>query len=292
MFDHVDGKIQAARLIAPAGVAARHKACQRNLVSCLSLAVFLILCGAVSIHSNAYADDARRAALLAHFSDVVFPDSDISENLRANRNAKWLDPIIIRVLGNRNRELDLIVDAWILRLSSINNLRIKMFDKEEKDSWNVSIIFSDDFSTSVEKDYRNLVYESFPFGGPKANNWGNLIENLRHSENLCYRYTNAHEQVTSTALVLINPNLSLRQSKKCLAYSVAYVLGLLSSAELYSSAVSSKMTDYDFTVLDYIILSILYDKRIRVGLDKRQSMEIAERILSEHTTKLEKLLKN
>jgi len=156
-------------------------------------------------------------------------------------------------------------------LTAITGIVFVPVDKKE----NANLIIS----FTQEKFIKSALRQSL---GLKASR---LVNHLtRHS--ICIaNIKTAKSGVINTARVLIPVDRARSHAKlvSCIVEELTQIMGLLNDADsVYPSIFNDKSYNELLTGLDYILLRVLYDKRVKVGMKTDEVMPVVHAILKEY----------
>ncbi|MCK5664499.1 MAG: DUF2927 domain-containing protein [Thiotrichaceae bacterium] len=164
---------------------------------------------------------------------------------------------------------ELLTDLHMQQLSDITGLKIKQTKQLSKA--NLVVIFSKE--ATMAGDFLGMT-------GLKSS--PSLKKSIRGNVCLAFSVFNASGQIKkATVLVAVDKAREKAGLVSCIVEELSEIMGLPNDSEkVYPSIFNDYSTDALLTGLDYVLLKILYDRRIKPGMNKQQLMPIVNKIIS------------
>lgn len=159
-------------------------------------------------------------------------------------------------------------------LASITGLDIKQTNNRNKA--NLVILFSQE---------ENLLRDFMSEIGAKPTR---KIKKLT-SESVCLsqiKFNSAGKINHATVIIPVDRARERAKLLTCIVEELSQVLGLPNDSEkVYPSIFNDKSFNELLTGLDYLMLKMLYDRRVKAGMDRRQVMPVLRKIVKEYQQK-------
>ena len=247
----------------------------RNTVASLSIKQLLL----IILLSSAYCFPGMTFANTPHwqtssyiaksFAEIALHSKSRSETKRI---IKW-EKGINYYFDHRFPERTLNEQLTGLHIQHLSNITgVKMKHTKRRSNANLVIIFSKE---------KNMVRDFTHSAGLKSTPAINRL--IR--KNVCLAYTSYSSSGKihhATVLVAVDKAREAAGLISCIVEELSEIMGLPNdSQKVYPSIFNDYSTDALLTGLDYLMLKILYDKRIKAGMTKHQMMPIVNKIIAE-----------
>jgi len=225
---------------------------------------FLFLSALFSLHCNAANKSWQNISFIAQSFQEVALGSEFGHS--DNRIRKWVKPLNIYVQHNSGDKalLNKLVDAHTAHLSTISGLKIQRVNSINKA--NVKLFFT------RQSKLKNLITRHSGAAVAKVNTTNTCLYNIE---------LNKAAQVTR-AQIYIPVDFAYNEGKliSCIVEELTQVLGLPRDSEkVFPSIFNDKSTDDLLTGLDETLIRILYNTKIKAGMNKRSLASVLKPVI-------------
>lgn len=210
----------------------------------------------------------RRASvdrLVEQFDQVVFhsePGKEPPEWV-----AKWTNQIRIKIIGDDAHRWKEVIERQVVTMRQLTGLDIVTGSVPGKRE-NFFIYFAD---PSMNE---GIIIEHIKFPGSQLESPEDLF---------CASYFMMPYRIINHSFIIVSTELNERLIALCIVAQLVYALGFSNTSELIRPSIFS-WWEYDLrspSINDRIIVRTLYDKRMRVGLNREQALYRARLIITE-----------
>jgi len=211
-------------------------------------------------HSNAYIADS--------FLKIALPNKSLS---KANGIKKWQQPIYYKIQHNiADRQLhERLVALHFSQITAITGLKIQAADSRHPA--NLTVVFTS------EQHYQRDIGHYFQLSNTTT------ITNLARQLGAATLFSRENGSIQQAAVVI--PTDRARAEAKLLSSMsemLTQVVGLSYRSIDVSPSILNKISHNDFlSGLDYLLLKLLYDKRVKSGMSPQQAKKIVDGIIIE-----------
>ncbi len=228
---------------------------------------------AVSAVVNAYSD----RELISGFNRTVFGSEDPSQRRRLNgfRVKKFAGRVRVHVinLARRNRRAE--IHRFVKKLNrTVQGLSISITNREKRAGM---IIFLVD-----RRDYKNVILETMPAH----------FDTTFLLANDCSAVTGGRRgHRLDRAFVFIVVDEGRSNFRHCMIEEIVQSLGPVNDDRRLKDSIFNDFSKVrSFSVFDWFILNMLYDKRVRAGMTKRQVDRVLPRVIADARKRLRRLV--
>ena len=225
---------------------------------------FLFLSALFSLHCNAANKSWQNMAFIAQSFQEVALGSEFGRS--DNRIRKWVKPLNLYVqhsVGNKAL-LNELVDAHTAHLSDISGLKIQRVNNINKA--NVKLFFT------RQSKLKNLIIRHSGAAVAKVNTTNTCLYNIELNE----------AAQVSKAQIYIPVDFAYNEGKlvSCIVEELTQILGLPRDSEkVFPSIFNDKSTDDLLTGLDETLIRILYNSKIKAGMNKRSLASVLKPVI-------------
>lgn len=196
------------------------------------------------------------------FFEIAYNNEYSKEKSKLRR---WEKPIKYRVdyfnLPPKIEMVETLIDEHFKDLSSIINLPITKDDKNP----NFRIVLT------KKSHYKDAISRYMTSKVKNIENESNCLLSFRHK---------AYQLIGATVIIPVDHAMRYGLLPACVVEELTQAMGLPNDSDWVNPSVANDKSILDLlTGLDYLMLKILYDKRLVVGLDVGQSSAIVDTIL-------------
>lgn len=226
--------------------------------------VLVLLAGVPFGQSGAAETLPSRAALLAHFNNVVFL-TDEGLRHRAKPLVRWAGPVEARLIGKRAEIFREQVEVLFRQLSKLTGLPFRLVGPE------VPINMAIQFMPAAEIRQRI---------GQAGVNCAATLHGAKKTS------------IIAGAIVYISTDNTFR-TRHCIVEEITQSLGLTNDVtSSVDSIFDDSSTRTSLSVADQILVRTLYDRRLKPGMMTAETTPIAERVIGEMLDRLRQGMKS
>jgi hypothetical protein len=227
----------------------------------VAISVLLLVSAVIAIGGSlAYADDARE---LRDFATLALGREH--EQTRAGRIIKWVKPVRVGVLGERRREVFPLVRLHVQHLRTITGHDIRAVGDGEIDIAVIVVARLDRANVAAHADvFRRLfrdeaAYEAYLGRIERGEFRPICLSTLR---------TRGPSSEIGLAVTFIPLDRGPEVVYQCVVEELAQLLGLPNDSDEVEPSIFNDRSPYvDLTERDTLFLRVLYDPRIRPGMN-------------------------
>lgn len=227
----------------------------------------------VSAIVNAYSDHE----LITGFNSTVFGSEDPTQRHRLDgfRVKKFAGRVRVHVINLSRHDRRAAVHRFVQKLNrTVRGLNISI-TKQEKNAG--MIVFLVD-----RGDYKNVIRETMPAH----------FDTSFLLANDCSAVTGGrHGHRLDRAFVFVVVNEGRRNFRHCMIEEIVQSLGPVNDDRRLKNSI---FNDYSkvgsFSVFDWFILNMLYDKRVKAGMTRRQVERVLPRVIADARKRLGRLV--
>lgn len=229
------------------------------------LVLSLSVCGFYSPNLSAQqTDDLSNAQLAMNLIEIMFGSEFVGEETQVVR--KWTGPMRLAIHAHEPARYRALVESHLARLSQLTGLDIAFVDnRADGQNAYVLIVGRDQFYQLAE---RHL--------GPGKNPRTNTFLD-------CFGYFYATDNGEINEITAVMPNFaSDEQLRQCVIEEVTQNIGLPNDSFTVRPSVFNDDDEFsDLTWQDELFLRVLYDGRVRSGMERTEFESLARTIIEE-----------
>src|SRR5262245_57528826 len=228
------------------------------------IAIGAALCALLAMHANADEGSLTNERILANLSEVVFGSEFVGEE--ADFVRKWDGPMRIAIYAKNPARYRHLVLPHLQRLHELTGLEIDLVD-----------------SQSSDENAHILLLGRTPFYAYAREHLGAGKDPRTNSHLACYGFFKAGASGRITEAFAVMPSfVGDDEMRSCVVEEVTQVMGLPNdSFDIASSIFNDDDEFQDLTWQDELFLRVLYDSRIKSGMDRAAFEAVARQVIAE-----------
>jgi len=205
-----------------------------------------------------------RAALLAHFSNVVFLTDEVPRH-QAKPLVRWAGPISARLVGEKSGVFREQVETLFRQLSKLTGLPFRLVGP------NAPINMAIQFMPTTEIRSRLKL--------PNVNCAGILHGDKSRS-------------IVTGAIIYVSTDNDFR-TRHCIVEEITQTLGLTNDSKTSLDTIfNDESMRTSLSLADQILIRTLYDRRLKLGMKAAEAAPVAEKVIGEMLDRLRKGMRN